>query len=175
MAHAVALLRAVGGPTALKMAELRSVAESVGMTGVATLQVAGNLLFDHDDEPLDDVAVRLRAAVLKTFGHDLAVIMRTHEQLVEAVSRNPFIGDGEGRWVTTVFLDGNPDPTAVAELDPDRSPGDRFVVDGAEVFIHYGNGVGPSKLSLSWFERGLAVVGTARNANTMDKLVAMSA
>lgn len=174
MTRAVALLRGVGGPTALKMAALREVAESTGLTDVSTLQVAGNVVFDAPVEPLVQVAARLRAAMLEAFGHDLAVITRTHEQLVDAIARNPYVDAGEGRLVHTLFLDAPPEPGLDA-LDPHRSPGDRFTVDGAEVFIHYGDGVATSKLSLPWFERGLAATGTARNANTVAKLAAMTA
>ncbi len=176
MTKAVALIRGVGGRTALKMAELRAVAESTGLTGVATLQVAGNnVIFDEPSDSLGAVAERLRRAMLDAFGHDLAVVTRTHRELADAVTRNPFTGDGEPRFVHTVFLDASPLPKAASALDVNRSPGDRFHVDGAEIFIHYANGVATSKLLLSWFERGLTATGTARNANTIAKLVALTA
>ena len=175
MAKAVALIRGVGGSTALKMAELREVAESTGLSGVATLQVAGNLIFDEPTDSLPVVAERLRRAMFDAFGHDLAVVTRTHGELVNAMKRNPFTGDGEPRFVHTVFLDAEPQRKAADGLDSARSPGDRFQVDGSEIFIHYANGVATSKLSLPWFERGLAVTGTARNANTVAKLVDLSA
>lgn len=175
MAKVVALIRGVGGPTALKMAELREVATGIGLGGVATLQVAGNVVFDEPDEPLTGAAQRLRAAMLDRFGHDLAVITRTHAQLVDALERDPYKGTHEGRFLATFFLDRAPDPAKVAALDPQRSPGDVFTVDGAEVFVRFESGQGTSKLQLPWFEKGLGVIGTARNANTVAKLADMTA
>lgn len=49
------------------------------------------------------------------------------------------------------------------------------MLGGREVFVHYPVGIGGSKLQAGWFEKRLGVVGTARNANTVAKLVAMTA
>ncbi len=70
-----------------------------------------------------------------------------------------------------MFLDTKP---KAAKLDPDRSPGDEFAVKGSEVYIHTPNGYGRSKLAPSWFEKGLGVRGTARNWNTVQKLVELT-
>ena len=175
MTRAVALIRGVGGATALKMADLREVATGTGLTGVITLQVAGNVVFDVPDDPLDVVADRLRVALQDRFGHDLAVITRTHDQLIDAVGRHPYVDTHPGNLVTTCFLASVPDPSAVGALDPERSPGDVFTVDGCEVFLRFATGQATSKLQLPWFERGLGVIGTARNANTVAKLVELTA
>ena len=174
MTRAIALIRGVGGATALKMAELREVATATGLVGVATLQVAGNVVFEVAEDPLDVVADRLRTAMRERFGHDLAVITRTHDELVDAVRRHPYVDTHPGNLVTTCFLDTDPEPQAVAALDPDRSPDDVFTVDGREVFLRFATGQATSKLQLPWFERGLGVIGTARNANTVAKLVELT-
>lgn len=155
----------------MKMAPLREAVENAGFTGVATLQVAGNVIVDLPDEPREATAARIHDVVLAEFGFDLDVIMRTHAELVDARRRNPFVGTQEARYLLTTFLDSVPAPHRVGTLDPDRSPGDEFVVDGAEIFVRYESGVATSKLTLPWFERGLGVRGTARNANTIDKLI----
>ena len=77
----------------------------------------------------------------------------------------------EGRWVQTVFLDAAP---TVALAVPDGIP-EEAVLDGREVFVRYPEGIGGSKLQAAWFEKRLGVTGTARNANTIAKLIALSA
>ncbi|MGH8948654.1 MAG: DUF1697 domain-containing protein, partial [Acidimicrobiia bacterium] len=58
--------------------------------------------------------------------------------------------------------------------DPNRSPADRFSVAGREIFVEYGAaGSGRSKLDLSYFEKTLGVTGTARNWNTVTRLLQM--
>ena len=47
-------------------------------------------------------------------------------------------------------------------------------MQGSEVYIYTPNGFGRSKLAPSWFEKGLGVRGTARNWNTVLKLVELT-
>jgi len=171
MTRFVAFIRGVGGPTALKMPALREVLASAGLGEVATLQVAGNIVLDEAGRAPDEAGRVIRDAVRKAFGFDLPVIVRTHAELADARARNPFADASEGRWVQTVFLDAAP---VVSLQVPDGIP-EQAVLDGREVFVRYPEGIGGSKLQASWFEKRLRVTGTARNANTVAKLVALSA
>lgn len=171
MSRSVALIRGVGGPTALKMAALREVLASAGLGGVETLQVAGNVVVDDAGRSPADIASVVREAVRGAFGFDLPVIVRTHAELAGSRARNPYAHAPEGRWVQTVFLDAR--PAARLEL-PDGVP-EEAVLEGREVFVRYPEGIGGSKLQAGWFEKRLGVTGTARNANTVAKLIAMSA
>ncbi len=171
MPKAIALIRGVGGPTAMKMPLLREVLASAGLGEVATLQVAGNVVVDDGGRSPDEIAAIIRNAVRTAFGHDLPVLVRSHDELVDARARNPFADAAEGRWVQTVFLDAA--PTAALEV-PDGIP-EEAVLDGREVFVRYPEGIGGSKLQAGWFEKRLGVTGTARNANTIAKLIDLSA
>jgi uncharacterized protein (DUF1697 family) len=171
MPKAIALIRGVGGPTALKMPALREVLASAGLGGVVTLQVAGNVVLDDGGHSPDETAETVRDAVRRAFGHDLPVIVRSHAELADARARNPFADAAEGRWVQTVFLDAA--PTTVLALPPGIP--EEAVLDGREVFVRYPEGIGGSKLQAGWFEKRLGVTGTARNANTIAKLIDLSA
>jgi uncharacterized protein (DUF1697 family) len=63
---------------------------------------------------------------------------------------------------------------AVAGLDPERSPPDEFSLLRREIFLHLPNGAGRSKLTIDYFERRLGVAATARNWNTLIKLIALT-
>ncbi|MFM2721221.1 DUF1697 domain-containing protein [Microbacterium mcarthurae (nom. nud.)] len=171
MARSVALLRGVGGPTALKMSALREVLASAGLGEVTTLQVAGNIVLDDGGRSPDEVAGTIQAAVRGGFGFDLPVLVRSHAELVDAHARNPFADAAEGRWVQTVFLDSVP----AVRLDLPGGIPEEAVLDGREVFVRYPEGIGGSTLQAGWFEKRLGVTGTARNANTIAKLIALSA
>lgn len=171
MSRAVALIRGVGGPTALKMPALRAVLASAGLGEVETLQVAGNIVLDDDGYSPGGLAETIRKAVREAFGFDLPVMVRTHHELADARARNPWADAAEGRWVQTVFLDAA--PATPLELPP-GIPEDA-VLDGREVFVRYPEGIGGSKVQAGWFEKRLGVVGTARNNNTVAKLIEMSA
>lgn len=172
MTRTVALIRGVGGPTAMKMAALREVLASAGLSEVETLQVAGNVVLDAGGRSPAEIAATVRDAVRGAFGFDLPVLVRSHAELADTVARNPFADAAEGRWVQTVFLESAPaEPTLTL---PDGIP-EEAVLDGREVFVRYPEGIGGSKLQAGWFEKRLGATGTARNANTIAKLVAMSA
>ena len=89
MSRCVALIRGVGGPTALRMPALREVLASAGLGEVATLQVAGNVVFDPAGRTPSDAAEVIRDAVRSAFGFDLPVVVRSHAELADAHARNP--------------------------------------------------------------------------------------
>ena len=153
------------------MPALREVLAFAGLGEVVTLQVAGNVVLDDSGRSPDEVAETIRCAVRAAFGHDLPVLVRSHAELADAHARNPFTAAAEGRWVQTVFLDAAP---TIALVVPDGIAEDA-VLDGREVFVRYPEGIGGSKLQAGWFEKRLGVTGTARNANTIAKLIDLSA
>lgn len=156
----------------MKMPALREVLASAGLGEVETLQVAGNVVLDAAGRSPADIAGAVREAVRSGFGFDLPVVVRTHAELAESHKRNPYADAAEGRWVQTVFLDSRPSNASLALPD---GIAEEAVLDGREVFVRYPEGIGGSKLQAGWFEKRLGVTGTARNANTVAKLIAMSA
>jgi len=70
-----------------------------------------------------------------------------------------------------MFLAGSASAKAVKTLDFDRSPPDEFNVKGREIFLRFPNGSGRSKLTIDYFERKLGTQATARNWNTVVKVL----
>ena len=169
----VALLRAVNvGGRSLPMASLRAIAEGAGYTEVRTYLQSGNLLVRAAGRAGDAaVAAALEKAIRSETGLDVPVIVRRPAELRDVLGRHPFAAEAaKPSDLHVAFLAAKPARAAAARLDPERSPGDRFAVDGREVFIHYAHGAGHSKLTLDWLERGLGVRATARNWNTVGAL-----
>ncbi|NLA37277.1 MAG: DUF1697 domain-containing protein [Actinobacteria bacterium] len=175
MTKSVALIRGVGGKTAMKMAELKAALTEAGMADVSTLQVAGNVVFDPAGRTAEEWERLVHDVVLDRFGFDLAVIVRSHDELVDLARRNPYHGAAEPKWVMTTVLTEPAEQDKVAAIDHAFGLPDEFVVDGVEIFTRYEAGVGVSKIHTAWFERQLGVVGTARNANTIAKLIELTA
>jgi uncharacterized protein (DUF1697 family) len=168
------LLRAVnvGGANKLPMAALRDALTKAGQRDVATYIQSGNVALTSPAKKEADVAAAVAKVIAKSFGLDVGVVARTHAQL--AALAHPF-GDGaETKRVHVVFFSAAPTKAAVASLDPNRSPGDVFVVRGAEMYLHTPAGMGQSKLTMDWLEKRLGVTGTARNWNTVQKMVELT-
>ena len=178
MSLQLALLRGinVGGRSRVPMKELVAAMEEEGFTNLSTYLQTGNILFESDDSDAGILPTRLQELIAGLFGTATPVILRTPEQLARVSSGHPYLADEDTpAKLHVMFLDLEPDPADVAELDPDRAPGDRFVVDGREIYLHYPNGAGRSKLTTDYFERRLGVTATARNWNTVLKLQSMMA
>lgn len=153
------------------MAELREVASSIGLDAPRTHLQSGNLLFAPDGRTADEVAASLAEAIADRFDFEVPVVVVTAAELQLACDHP--LDDEVGvdpTMLHVLFLDRRPDAAAVLALDPDRSPGDRYVVDGRLAFLRFANGSARSKLTVDWFERELGVVVTGRNVRTVRAL-----
>jgi len=173
----VAFLRGinVGGARKLPMAELAEVVASLGHGDVKTFIQSGNVLFTSR-VARSRLAKPFEQAIDERFGLDVTVMLRSPRELRAVAAANPFPeAEATPNRLHVVFLDRKPPREAVAALAPDRSPGDRAIVDGNHVYLHLPNGAGRTKLTLDYLERVLCVRGTQRNWNTLVKLIELTA
>ncbi|WP_347401280.1 DUF1697 domain-containing protein [Microbacterium esteraromaticum] len=171
------LLRAVNvsGRNRVPMAELRAVlAQHTALTGVSTYIASGNILCDLAGDAAD-VSAEVRALIAEHFGVDTPVIVRTHSQLVAALRDNPFPDAPLDKTLHVMFLASDPAPDAVAALTPRLLPGERIALVGRDLWIDYGpGGAGATKLSKGVLDRALTTTGTARNLNTLRRLIELT-
>jgi uncharacterized protein (DUF1697 family) len=169
----VALLRGVnvGGARKLPMKELAAALEDLGLEDVVTYIQSGNVVF-RAPAGKTKLVTQLERAIEQRFGLDVTVMLRTPAELENLIAANPFGGD-EAK-VHIAFLDRRPAQAAIAKLDPDRSPPDEFAVRGSEVYLHFPNGYGKTKLGADYLERVLGVRATARNWRTTAKLLELA-
>lgn len=163
----VALLRAVnvGGTGTLPMAELKTLCEEIGFTDVKTYIQSGNVLFRSDE---DEAAVRARLeeALARKMGKSPGVILRSRQALEAVAEGSPF-PHAKPNYLLVVFL---PEAAPADALDKLVAPGGEEVhVAAKEIYIHYPDGSGRSKLKLPALK-----LGTARNLNTVRKLAEMA-
>lgn len=179
----VALLRAVnlGSHGKVPMADLRAWCADLGFTDVATYLQSGNVAFIAEGAADGDeatVAARLGDRIEAGCGVRTPVLVRGPAELADVVAGNPFadeVAAGDPKFVHVAFLSEAPAADRITAVDPDRSPGDRCVVQGRHAYLHYPNGSGRSKLTNDYLERTLGVVSTARNWNTVLALEALAA
>jgi len=167
MARYVALLRAinVGGTGKLPMTELRALCESLGFTEVRTYIASGNVVFGTRLAAVKAKAM-LEAALLKTLGKPCQVLIRTADELEAALAANPY-PEAAPHQLLVLFLDAPPDGKLLKDW---RIPGrERLAVQGRELFAHFPEGMGASKLKIPF-----ADIGTGRNLNTVRTLLAMA-
>jgi uncharacterized protein (DUF1697 family) len=169
----VALLRGinVGGKNKVPMAELRELFGTLGHEDVVSYIQSGNVVFTSTVKPAQ-AASDLAAAIVKEFGLRVPVIVRTRAELAKVITGNPYLKRGaDASKLHVTFLADRPSAAAIKQLDPDRSRPDEFTVQGREIFMFMPNGMGRTKLTIDYFEKRLGTQGTARNWNTVNKLL----
>jgi uncharacterized protein (DUF1697 family) len=174
----VSLLRAVnvGGNNMVKMEALRELYASLKLTDVASYIQSGNVVFRARESDPVRLARRIETAIEGAFGHRPAVVIRTTADLRDVVARNPFAareGVEPGKLLIT-FLAAEPSPERRAKLAALQTTPEELHLLGRELFLYFPNGMSQSKLSMPAVDRALGIPGTARNWNTVNKLLAMA-
>jgi uncharacterized protein (DUF1697 family) len=172
----VVLLRGinVGGANRLAMADLRTLMTDLGHSEVSTYIQSGNIIMTSSLSDRATIANEISVGIEQAHGLAVSAVLRTPDELRAALAANPFTRESERSRVLITFLSDSPAPGDVASLEADRFVPDRFELVGAELFAHYPNGAGRSKMNLDYFEKRLRVRGTARNLNTVAKLIELS-
>jgi len=164
----VALLRGVNllGVSTLKMADLKGIADKLGLHQARTYIASGNLLFVSNKA--EELLRRALEDEMKAhMGRELRVMLRTADELAKVVEANPFT-DSPGNRVQAFFLN-EPPPKNLLETARNQDD-ERFAAGAREVFVAYGEkGIGKSRLRLP-----AAEAGTARNMNTVRKLAELA-
>ncbi|RUM26318.1 DUF1697 domain-containing protein [Rhizobium vallis] len=164
----IALLRAinVGGTGALPMAELKAICEDLGFTDVKTYIQSGNVLF-RSDESEKTVEHKLDEALGKKMGKRPGVMVRSRKELEGIADKAPF-PEAKPNFLLVYFLPKKPPGDALEKMAaPD---GEEAKLAEREIYVHYPNGSGRSKLKLPALKPG-----TSRNLNTVRKLAEMAA
>ncbi|AVA20798.1 MULTISPECIES: DUF1697 domain-containing protein [unclassified Rhizobium] len=163
----VALLRAVnvGGTGALPMADLKALCEETGFTDVKTYIQSGNVLF-RSDKAEATVQKDLEKALALKMGKSPGVLLRSRRELEAAAEGSPF-PHAKPNYLLVNFL---PEPAPDDALDKLVAPdGEEVHIAGREIYVHYPDGSGRSKLKLPALK-----AGTSRNLNTVRKLAEMA-
>ena len=120
------------------------------------------------------LAPALERELERQLEHDIAVVVRTKADLARLVAGNPWSDEQDGKKVHVAFLEAAPKRGARARLDPERVAPDEFRLAGRDVYLHYPNGYGRSKLTNDYLEKQLGVRSTMRNWKTVMALAELS-
>jgi uncharacterized protein (DUF1697 family) len=167
MTKYIALLRAVnvGGTGKLPMADLRTMCSEAGFVRIETYIASGNVIFESCAGP-SDVKAGLEARLLAYAGKPVGVLVRTAAEMSAVLAANPFPA-AEPKYTYAIFLD-QPPPADVLDRVTGQN-GEEMRISGREIFVHYGSGMGRSKLKIP-----AAKLGTGRNMNTIAKLAELA-
>ncbi|MFG1921258.1 DUF1697 domain-containing protein [Cryptosporangium sp. NPDC048952] len=162
----------------IAMADLRTLLTDLGLTDVSTYLQSGNALFRSERTDPDSIAVEIEEAITRELDLTVRVLVRDEDDFRRIVGTNPLadVADDPSKLLVT-FLSA---PAADADLDavdPATYAPEVMAVGQREVYVWYPDGVRKAKLSPPFFEKRFPkearAAGTARNWNTLSKLLTM--
>jgi len=178
MTVVISLLRGVnvGGHNKVKMEDLRTLYQSLDLGNPTTHIQSGNVLFTTKEKNLPRLAKRIADAIEQSFGVRTVVILRTTADLQAVIAANPFAAraDVPPNKLVVTFLAQDPGGEAhdnLRKLPP--SPEELHLVR-RELYIYFPDGMGRSKLPFAAIDKALKTPGTARNWNTVTKLLELA-
>ena len=173
----IGLLRGVNlaGHNKIKMEDLRSLCDSLGLHNSQTYVQSGNVVFSTSERNLARLASRIEDAIEKKVGFRPSVILRIPSDLRNVIARNPFAtrrGLEPGKLIVT-FLPADPAPEVRIAVRALKTDPEEVRIHGREVYTYFPDGMGRSKL-VPVMEKILRKSGTGRNWNTVTKLLEMA-
>ena len=173
----ISLLRGVnvGGNNKIKMDELRALYESLGLRDPQTYVQSGNVVCESKEKNLAALAGKIETAIEKKFGFRPDVVLRTASEMGEVVAKNPFAQRRglEPAKLAVTFLAEEPGAAVREAVLSLRADPEEVHMHRRELYIYFPDGMGRSKL-VPVLSRALKNTGTARNWNTVTKLLAMA-
>jgi uncharacterized protein (DUF1697 family) len=173
----VALLRAVNlGPhNKISMADLKTLAEGCGLSGVKTLLQSGNLVFEVKGKTPAALEKVLEGALANELGLKTPVVVRSAAEWRAALAENPFPKEAKSdpSHLLVMPLKAKCEKAALAELVKVIPGREQVKLGGQQLYLVYPDGIGESKLTSALIEKKIGVSGTARNWNTAQKIAAL--
>jgi len=172
----IGLLRGinVGGNKKVAMADLREMIAALGFSDVRTLLQSGNVVFRGPAKASATLEAQLEAALEKRLGMHVEFHVRTADEWKAIVKANPFTAEARkdpGHLLVSCFK-APLDNANVKALQAAITGPEILKADGRHLYMVFPDGVGNSKAT-PLIDRKLAAKGTARNWNTVQKLLAL--
>lgn len=160
----VALLRGInlGAKNKVDMKSLKALFKDMGYENVRTYIQTGNVIFDDETYDVQQMENSLR----DTYGFDIPVVVRSNEELEEIQQHPIFLKD----QVYVMFL--AQEITDEQQDLLDSLVDDDFVVlNKRNLIISLSKNYHQTKFTNTFFEKKLGMVSTARNQNTVNKII----
>lgn len=152
----------VGGTGKLPMKDLRKICEELGFANVRTYIASGNLALESKfsktavQEALHD---RLTAHMNK----DVGILVISSKELGEIVNGSPYAQEDPSKSIA-VLLPRKPSADAIDQAKHRKD--EQIAIGRRALYVYYPSGMGRSRLSIP-----AAATGTARNLNTLRKML----
>jgi uncharacterized protein (DUF1697 family) len=172
----IALFRGinVGGKNVIPMKNLLALLSSMGCHKPSHYIQSGNLLFEHEEIDKALLSAHISEQVKQHFGFSPQVLLVEVPDFIRLAKQNPFVeAEAEPATLHLYFLAQSPEAADLSKLNHLKTASERFILGEKVFYLHAPDGIGRSKLAAK-VESCLGVSATARNWNTVSKLVSLA-
>jgi len=171
----IALLKGinVGGHRKVPMAELRELLTNSGFINVRTYIQSGNVILESLEKGNTNIEDKIQKAIFSQFGFEVRVLVRTRDHLKRIFDDCPFSEETK-KSSYFMMLHDTPNEDLVKIASEKAYEGETYQTLKDCIYYFCAKGFGQSKFNVHFFERKLQTFATARNYNTMMKLLVMS-
>lgn len=174
MTRFIVLLRGINvNGRSLPMAELKQAARDGGFPDCVTYIQSGNLVLSAKGDAAD-VEKAIESLIEKQFGMKVEAIARSAREFAAVAAANPF-PDAVGKQLHLGLTKKPLKAGAVEALKERATHGEAIEAAGGGLWINFTQGVADSKLMPAVLDKAAGSTLTARNWNTVQKLIEMAA
>jgi len=170
----IALLKGinVGGHKKVPMAELRELFSKSGYENVQTYIQSGNVIFQTPNTSKAKIEATIEKAIFDHFGFEVLVLVKTKDELKQIFENSPFSEDKK-KASYFMMLHETPSVELVEVASQKIYESEEYMILNDCIYFFNAKGLGQSKFNVNFFERKLNTFVTARNYNTMVKLLSL--
>lgn len=171
----IALLKGinVGGHKKVPMAGLRELLTKSGLEHVQTYIQSGNIIFQSIENNKQILALKIHESIKDKFGFEVPVLVKSNSELQQIFDDCPFVDEKkQNSYFTLLYKIPNKELVNIASEKVYE--GEEYYIINDCIYFYCAKGYGRAKFNMNLFERKLETTGTARNYNTMLKLLSLS-
>lgn len=163
----------VGGHKKVPMAKLRQILTDSGFEKVRTYIQSGNIILQTEGKNISKIEESISKAILNHFGFEVSVLVKTRKDLQRIFDDSPFSEDKK-KASYFMMLHDMPSKALVKEASEKIYEDEEYEIINDCIYYFYEKGLGKAKFNVNYFELKFNTFATARNYNTMVKLLSLS-
>ena len=175
MTKYIAFLRGinVGGHKLIKMDNLRGIFKSMGLSNIRTYIQSGNAGFETKESDKEHLKIKIEKHLKKKLGYHVPVLLRELSALENMLARDPFKGytDNEQIKLYVCFLEKPPDKIPILPLINQKEGLELIKIIKTDAYLISHPIKGRYGFPNNFIEQELQVISTARNWNTVVKII----
>ncbi|MFT5217278.1 MAG: hypothetical protein ACI83H_002415 [Glaciecola sp.] len=171
----IALLKGinVGGHKKVPMPGLCELLTKSGFENVQTYIQSGNVILQSSKSDISVIEKNIQESIMDHFGFEISVLVKTRSDLKRIFNDSPF-SEEKKKASYFMMLQNTPEDDLVKIASEKVYEDEEYKILKDCIYFFCEKGFGQAKFNANFFERKLKTFATARNYNTMVKLLSLS-